>query len=174
MSQTNPVDEPRIAARKARESHNIFSRLPAIYAASRMQGQKLLQMSAGLSIVEWRVLWDLSEAGPMTIRDLAEIQRADHSLLSRALPEMRRKGFVTMERDARDGRQTLVALAEAGRRAYAQADPVMSRRRAALAEQFSAEEVALFVGFLDRLDAFLRLPIEKIIDADLPEKDAPQ
>ncbi len=160
-------DTDRIEARRARENYNVFSRLPAVYAASRVQGQHLLQIGGGLSIVEWRTLWDLHEVGPMTIRDLASIQRSDHSLLSRALPEMRRKGFVTMNRSAEDGRQTIVALTEAGRKAYEQAAPVMARRRAALREAFSEKELAEFVGYLDRLDVFLRSPIEDILREEL-------
>ena len=77
--------------------------------------------------MEWRVLWDLAEVGPMTIRDLATIQRADHSLLSRALPQMKEKGFVEMHRDVTDGRQTIVVIAAKGRAAYEKAAPVMAR-----------------------------------------------
>ena len=162
MTDAVQIDEERISARKAREHTNIFARLPSVYSASRSQGQKLLQLGGGLSIVEWRVLWDLYEAGPMTIRDLAEIQRADHSLLSRALPEMRRKEFVEMIRDPRDGRQTLVTLAPAGEVAYLRASPTMARRRAALRAVFSDEEIDTFASFLDRLEEFLRCPVEEI------------
>ncbi|MBE9639977.1 MarR family winged helix-turn-helix transcriptional regulator [Salipiger mangrovisoli] len=163
MTTATERDEARIAARQAREDYNLFSRLPAIYAASRMQGQQFLQHGGGLSIVEWRTLWDLHEVGPMTIRDLATIQRADHSLLSRALPDMRRKGYVTMRRDEGDGRQTIVEIAPAGRAAYDRAAPVMARRRAALREVFSEEEIAVFVGFLDRFEDFLRRPVEQVL-----------
>lgn len=164
MATVKERDVERIEARRAREDFNVFSRLPALYAASRTQGQHLLQIGGGLSIVEWRTLWDLHEVGPMTIRDLASIQRSDHSLLSRALPEMRRKGYVTMSRSEEDGRQTIVALTQAGRDAYDRAAPTMARRRAALREVFSEQELAEFVGYLDRLDAFLRRPIEEIIE----------
>ena len=164
MDSANERDTERIEARRAREDFNVFSRLPAIYAASRTQGQHLLQAGGGLSIVEWRTLWDLHEVGPMTIRDLASIQRSDHSLLSRALPEIRRKGYVTMSRSEEDGRQTIVALTQSGREAYQRAAPVMARRRAALREIFTEQELADFVGYLDRLDMFLRTPIEKILE----------
>lgn len=166
MTTVSERDIERIEARRAREDFNVFSRLPAIYAASRKQGQDLLQIGGGLSIVEWRTLWDLHEVGPMTIRDLASIQRADHSLLSRALPQIRRKGYVTMRRSEEDGRQTIVALTEAGRAAYEKAAPVMARRRAALREAFSEKEIAEFVGYLDRLDDFLRAPIQDIHGKD--------
>lgn len=163
MATDRERDTDRIEARRAREGFNVFSRLPAVYAASRTQGQHLLQIGGGISIVEWRTLWDLHEVGPMTIRDLASIQRSDHSLLSRALPDMRQKGYVTMSRSAEDGRQTIVALTQAGRDAYERAAPIMARRRAALREAFSEQELAEFVGYLDRLDGFLRLPIEDIL-----------
>ncbi|MDE4174478.1 MarR family transcriptional regulator [Phaeobacter sp. PT47_59] len=169
MSKPTERDIAGIRARQAREDYNLFSRLPAVYAASRSQGQKFLQKGGGLSIVEWRTLWDLHEVGPMTIRDLATIQRADHSLLSRALPEMRRKGFVTMRRDVQDGRQTIVEIAEAGRAAYERAAPVMARRRAALRGVFSEEEIAAFVGYLDRMEEFLRIPIEEFLEEDTVE-----
>jgi len=94
MNNAKERDLKRIRARQARADFNIFARLTSVYAASRTQGQNLLQKGGGLSILEWRVLWDLSEVGPMTIRDLASTQRADHSLLSRALPDMQRKGYV--------------------------------------------------------------------------------
>ncbi len=77
MANLNERDKERIAARRVREHFNLFARLPAIYAASRKQGQHLLQIGGGLSIVEWRVLWDLCGGpGQMTIKDLASMQRA--------------------------------------------------------------------------------------------------
>ncbi|RPE67464.1 DNA-binding MarR family transcriptional regulator [Pacificibacter maritimus] len=161
----------QIRSRKEREGLNIFSRLPAVYAASRTQSRNFLELAGGLSVVEWRTLWDLAEAGPLTIRDLAAIQRADHSLLSRALPEMRKKGYVTMQRDARDGRQTIVELTEQGRAAYDTAAPVMAKRRAALKEVFSDTEIREFAGFLDRLEDFLRVPAEDLLAGQMAQED---
>lgn len=158
-------------ARMEREGTNIFSRLPAVYAASRTQSRKFLELGGGLSVVEWRTLWDLAEVGPLTIRDLATIQRADHSLLSRALPDMRKKGYVAMERGSKDGRQTVVTLTVKGRAAYTQAAPIMAQRRAGLREVFSEEEIQVFAGYLERLEDFLRLPIESIIEKQKDEKE---
>ena len=53
MANLNERDKERIAARRVREHFNLFARLPAIYAASRKQGQHLLQIGGGLSIVEY-------------------------------------------------------------------------------------------------------------------------
>ncbi|CUH80740.1 MarR family winged helix-turn-helix transcriptional regulator [Tropicibacter naphthalenivorans] len=169
MGKPDTKDAARIKARRTREDFNVFSRLPAVYSASRKQGQQFLQMGGGLSIVEWRVLWDLHEGGPMTIRDLAALQRTDHSLLSRALPAIRDKGYVTMRRDADDARQTIVEIAPMGEAAYAQAAPVMAARRAALRDVFTPDEIETFVGFLDRLEEFLRQPVEALIEKNPAE-----
>ncbi|MEN8833570.1 MAG: MarR family transcriptional regulator [Pacificibacter sp.] len=167
MKKTKPDQSARIEQRRERERKNLFSRMPATYNASRLQAQRIMRHAGGLSIVEWRVLWDLFEAGPMTIRDLAELQRTDHSLLSRALPAMRLKGFVEMERDTADGRQVVIKLADAGREAYEFAAPIMKRRRDALHEMFSEEELDLFVDLLDRLEDYLRRPVDTIVERDI-------
>lgn len=169
MKQNTDKQKDLINNRRQREAHNVFSRLPAVYAASRTQGQRLLQKGGGLSIVEWRVLWDLNEVGPASIRDIAKIQRIDHSLLSRALPEMKRKGFVEMRRNALDARQMLVEMTEVGRLAYEEAAPIMRKRREALRSNFTTEEIEKFVGYLDRLEEFFNTPIENIISKELPE-----
>jgi len=39
----------------------------------------------------------------------------------------------------------------------------MARRRAALKEVYSEEELVKFVNYLDRLDMFLQAPIEDIV-----------
>ncbi|MDB9856331.1 hypothetical protein OAC47_03145 [Planktomarina temperata] len=62
-----------------------------------------------------------------------------------------------------DSRQTIVEVSQAGRAAYDRAAPVMARRRAALKEVYSEEELVEFVNYLDRLDMFLRAPIEDIV-----------
>ena len=164
MTDATEINDDRIRARQRHEDTNVFSRLPAVYSASRAQAQRLLLVCGGLSIVEWRTLWDLAEVGPMTIGDLAAIQRADHSQLSRALPEMRRKKYVTTRRDPRDGRQTIVALAPAGRATYEMAAPIMARRRALLREKFSEVEIQTLIELLERLDDIVRIPAEQIAD----------
>lgn len=166
MADKGKLSPEAIRERRAHEELNVFSRLPAVYAASRKQGQQFLQRGGGISIVEWRTLWDLCEAGPMTIRDLAAIQRADHSLLSRALPDMRDKGFVTMTRDEADKRQTVVEVTGKGRAAYEVAAPVMARRRAALRESMTEDEIRAFITLLTKLEDFLHTPADQLLERE--------
>ena len=69
----------QLSKRRARENANLFGRLSAAAAASRTDAQRILKTVCDLSVVEWRVLWDLYETGPLTERDIASNQRADHS-----------------------------------------------------------------------------------------------
>lgn len=161
MDQLTDRKAERVALRKASQDGNLFGRLQAATMASRGQAQRLLQAAAGLSITEWRILWDLAEAGPLSLQDMASIQRTDHSLISRALPSMRDKGYVRTLRNSRDKRQSLVELTDAGRRAYEAAAPTMKRRREVLGAAFAPGEMKIFLAFLDRFDAYLETPIEE-------------
>ena len=84
---------------------------------------------------------------------------------------MRKKGYVTMYKDTRDGRQTVVTLTDAGRAAYNRAAPVMAQRRAALREVFSQDEIRAFAGFFDRLEEFLRIPAAEILASQTAVED---
>lgn len=157
----------RVARRKASQDKNLFGRMSASSIASRSQAQRLLKAAAGLSIIEWRVLWDLAEAGPLSIQDMSSIQRTDHSLISRALPAMRDKGYVTTTPDEDDKRQSLVALTDTGRQVYDAASPTMQTRRAKLEEALGPEALDTLFMLLDRFDAYVDTPQEP------PQKDTP-
>ena len=167
MTEQAQGQQDRIEKRRAFEAKNPFSLMDTAHHAARQQGLHILQKTAGLTTVEWRVIWDLHEAGPMTIRDLAQIQRSDPSLISRVLPRMERKGFVRMTRGAKDARQVVVDLDSAGRSAYAAASPAMKRRREALRNSFSEQELATLIDLLTRLEDVLRAPVDSILEPEV-------
>ncbi|MEM7520604.1 MAG: MarR family transcriptional regulator [Pseudomonadota bacterium] len=160
MSDEATARMMRVSARKADQDKNLFGRMLAAATASRGQAQRLLSGSSDLTITEWRILWDLDIAGPLSVQDMASIQRTDHSLISRALPAMREKGYVTTARSDNDKRQSLVDMRDAGKRAFATAEPVMKRRRAALEAAFPDAELEVFLAMLTRFEAFLEQPID--------------
>jgi len=165
MTQKTERQKDRVTKRRDYEHQNIFALLPATYSSCRSQALQFLRLAGDLSVVEWRTLWDLHETGPATVSDLAEIQRIDHSILSRALPDMRRKGYVTTKQNATDKRETIVAIAAAGRDKFNQAAPVMQKRWEALRAAFTPEDLAQFIDMLERLDKFFNLPLDEILPA---------
>lgn len=94
MTEPSRGNAEQILVRMERKGFNIFARLPAIYAVSRTQSRNFLEIAGGLSVGEWHTLWDLAEAGHLTIKDRAAVQQADQALPSRALRDMCRKGYV--------------------------------------------------------------------------------
>lgn len=157
MTDTGDDRAARVMRRRAQMEQNVFARLTAAQAGARGQTRRLLQTDAALSSVEWRMLWDLAEAGPLTVRDMAAIQRIDPSMISRALPALQQKGLVDARRDAVDGRQQLIALSDDGWAAYNRAAEIMRARRMALRAHFSPQEIDTLIGLFDRLDAFFSL-----------------
>jgi len=155
--QTNRVD--RFNARRLTQDRNLFGRLQAAALASRMQAKRLLKSKGNLSITEWRVLWDLAEAGPLTVTEMASIQRTDHALISRTIPSMIEKGYVATTTGATDRRTSLVALTPAGRLVFEETSVVMSQRRAALSAAFSEADLDTFLGLIDRFEQFMEDPI---------------
>lgn len=154
----------RVKRRKAQEDRNLFARIQAASMSARAQSRKFLQHGGGISVVEWRVLWDVKEAGPLTIQDIAAIQRTDHSLISRVLPSMSQKGLVTMTRGVTDKRETQVEITDAGRAAFDATAPIMQSRRDLLLSTFTAAELETFIALFDRFDAYLEASV-----AALPE-----
>ena len=156
-AQNDRVD--RYKARRRTQERNLFGRLQAAALASRMQAKRLLRSTGNLSITEWRVLWDLAEAGPLTVTEMASIQRTDHALISRTIPAMIKKGYVTTTTGNRDRRTSLVALTTAGRSVFEETSMIMSQRRAALSSAFSEADIDAFLGMIDRFEHFLEDPV---------------
>lgn len=159
-AQKDCVD--RYKARCLMQERNLFGRLQAAALASRTQAKRLLRSVGDLSITEWRVLWDLAEAGPLTVTEMASIQRTDHALISRTIPIMIRKGYVATTTGSKDRRTSLVALTTAGRTVYEKTSVIMSRRRAALSNVFSEADLDSFLGLIDRFEQFLEDPAHAV------------
>ncbi len=156
-AQNECVD--RYKARCLMQERNLFGRLQAAALASRTQAKRLLRSIGDLSITEWRVLWDLAEAGPLTVTEMASIQRTDHALISRTIPAMIEKGYVATTTGQTDRRTSLVALTPAGQSIFDETSVIMSRRRAALSDVFSEADLDAFLGLIDRFEQFVEDPI---------------
>ena len=161
---TKPQNEhvDRYKARYLKQERNLFGRLQAAALASRTQAKRLLKSAGDLSITEWRVLWDLAEAGPLTVTEMASIQRTDHALISRTIPTMIEKGYVATTTGKRDRRTSLVALTSAGQSVFEETSTTMEQRRSALADAFSEKDLDTFLDLIDRFEQFLEDPFTPI------------
>ena len=159
MLNTQEERADRYRARRIAQERNLFGRLQTAALSSRKQAQQLLKSAGVLSITEWRVLWDLAEAGPLSVTQMATIQHADHAQISRAIPTMVSKGYVKTSTEEDDRRKSLITLTGTGRAVFEEASVTMTARRAALAKEFSEDEMDTFLQLIHRFEQFVQEPL---------------
>lgn len=115
---------------------------------------------SGLSLPDFDVLVQLSETpgGRLRVNDLARALTWERSRASHHLTRMQKRGLVTREECADDGRGAFIVLTPEGRTAIERAAPAHARTVKDLVfDEVTAEEleaVGRFVGkVLDRLEA---------------------
>lgn len=112
-------------------------RIAALRAFNRFWTQRLGVLKPQLlgsrfTLPESRVLWELAHRGEATATALAQALELDAGYLSRLLQRLRTQGHVKARRAPHDGRQTLLALSAAGKRAFAPLDRASQRQMAEL------------------------------------------
>lgn len=88
---------------------------------------RLLQASSGLSVAEWRVLAQLANHSPASVRQLAEQAWVDRAEVSRAAASLEHRGFVERRANPKDRRSPLLYCSEQGMELFRRVAP--SRRQ---------------------------------------------
>jgi DNA-binding MarR family transcriptional regulator len=94
------------------------------YLTSRALTEATLRPWA-LGRTQWLVLWQLVHAGPTSQSEMGRLLEVERATLSGIVSTLVRKRLVTQEADARDQRQRILRLTEAGSALWAELpDPV--------------------------------------------------
>jgi DNA-binding MarR family transcriptional regulator len=109
-----------------------------------------LAADEGLTPAGAGVLGLLVARGPLRAGDVAAAEAINPTMVSRVLGELETAGLVSRNRDAADGRATIVRPTAAGTR---RARALKKRRNAVLAERFGALEPAQLDALLAALPA---------------------
>lgn len=107
----------------------------------------------GMSAREWRVLGMLGIMGSRTPSELSELTGMDRATISRATARLVHLDYVRRAPNAADNRSLTVELTPRGETYCRAIVPRMSRSGDECRSLFSTGEFALFVEFLDRIDA---------------------
>ncbi len=110
-----------------------------------------LEAEQGLSRPEWTVLICLAYRDNLIARDISEITEQPSNTVSRGVVELERKGFITRQRDAHDGRRTRLAITDQGRAVH---DSVMTgfvAAEARMLECLEPKEVEQLTTLLDKI-----------------------
>jgi DNA-binding MarR family transcriptional regulator len=134
-----------------------------------------LQASSGLSLSEYAVLVHLSESQDGRLRpfQLGQELQWEQSRLSHQLTRMQRRGLVTREECARDGRGAFVVITPAGQTAIESAAPAhVAAVRRLVFGRLSEDETAAFGRACATILAALRETTGGASSCDAP--DAPE
>ena len=110
-----------------RSTNPISHRIEAVRTFNRFYTRRIGVLSEGLlhsefTLTESRLLWDLAHAGTVTASELARRLDLDAGYLSRLLRGFGKRGLLKRSRSKADGREVLLGLSAAGRRAFAPLD----------------------------------------------------
>src|SRR5262245_11773324 len=106
-----------------------------------------------LSLSEIYALDILAERAPLSQQELGAALSLEKSSVSRLVQQLEQQGWVTRDRDARDGRLRLLHLTEAGAETIERLRQLLSAAHAALFERLTPHEQA---ALLERLNALRR------------------
>jgi DNA-binding MarR family transcriptional regulator len=107
-------------------------------------------LGSEFSLVEARVMYEISREGPCTSKAIREATGIDAGYLSRTLGALSRRGLVAAKTSAEDGRCRLVELTRKGEAAYELLDGRSSESVAGLLSGLGAAEKAQLVACLER------------------------
>jgi DNA-binding MarR family transcriptional regulator/GNAT superfamily N-acetyltransferase len=116
-------------------------------------GERLL--SSRFTLAESRLLWELAHTPGQTASALARELQLDAGYLSRLLTGLRERGLVKAQRAPHDGRQTLLSLTAAGRRAFAPLERRSQEQAAALLGALPAAQRHEVLGAARRMQRLL-------------------
>ena len=105
----------------------------------------------GLTADQFVLLTALAEAGGVTQKELARRTDSDANTMSEMLGRLEKRGLVTRERDAADGRARRVSLTEGGREVHRRAWDGIAAFLGRLAGLVPSDELGELVGHLGRI-----------------------
>lgn len=162
----------KVIEQRAKLRRNLVSRLFRLGNAVQTQTQQLLSLSSELSVVQFRILLRLRQAGTQNVQGISELLGANRSLVSRSLPDLRDNGWVTLVKSEEDKRQIFVRLTDAGQRIIDEHYGPLRARSEAMRNAFTDEEFEQLVDYLDRLDAVTTSPTSDfVIGEDLDDME---
>jgi homoprotocatechuate degradation regulator HpaR len=147
------------APRKALPMRPFSESLPMALLRAREAAMRLFRpglRKRGVTEQQWRILRALAHTGPMEITDLAEATFLLAPSLSRILPDLERRGFVSRKQVDSDLRRSVISLEPQGLRVIASHAPYSGEIYAQILERFGERRLAQLSELLRELEATLQ------------------
>lgn len=107
------------------------------------------------SLTEARLLWELAHSPQLSATELGRELQLDAGYLSRLLRGLRERGLIKARSHPADGRQSLLSLTAAGRRAFAPLDQGSQAQTRAMLDRLDTDKQALLVHSLAQVHTLL-------------------
>ena len=118
-------------------------------AASALHSQAVARR-VGLSSVDLECLDMILLAGPVTAGQIMEHTKLTSGAVTGLIDRLAKKGYVERAADPQDRRKVIVRIVPEALRPLRDLFAPMAERSAALMRQYSAEELALIAGFVEK------------------------
>ncbi len=130
--------------------HNLALGLRAAYLTMHRRANAALTRF-GLTADQFVLLTALAGGDGVTQKELARLTHSDPNTISEMLGRLERRGLISRERHADDGRAQSVSLTEGGRTAQRRAAEGVASFCEALADLVPADEGDTLLGHLNRI-----------------------
>jgi len=118
-------------------------------AASALHSQAVAKR-AGLASIDLECLDMILLAGPVTAGQIMEHTKLTSGAVTGLIDRLARKGYVERAADPQDRRKVIVRIVPEAIRPLQELFAPMAERSAALMQQYSAEELELIAGFVEK------------------------
>ncbi|HEY8879715.1 MAG TPA: bifunctional helix-turn-helix transcriptional regulator/GNAT family N-acetyltransferase [Roseateles sp.] len=107
------------------------------------------------TLPEARLMWELAHHAPVSASALSKSLQLDAGYMSRLLRGLKSRGLLAEQAHPSDGRQTLLKLSAAGKRAFAPLDRLGTAKAEDMLAPLSAPQRQLLLGSMARIQAML-------------------
>lgn len=123
-------------------AQSVAGRILEMAALAEHRVERDVLRPAGLSLLSWRVLQLVAEAGPVTFTAIADELRLAKGSLSGVLAKLESEQVVIRTPDERDGRRVLVHITAHGRSLHRRLQPAVAAAQVRGFEQMPAHDLA--------------------------------
>jgi DNA-binding MarR family transcriptional regulator len=114
---------------------------------------RFYRKSFGIGVVEWRLIMYIGRTNETRANRICSETDLDKGAVSRSLAALQAMGIVSVKEDGADNRRNNVALTSKGRDLHDKLVPVAFERQTRLVADLTADEIRLFLGFIEKLQA---------------------
>jgi DNA-binding MarR family transcriptional regulator len=107
----------------------------------------------GIGVVEWRLIMYIGRTNETRANRICSETDLDKGAVSRSLAALQGMGIVSVKEDGTDNRRNNVALTPKGRALHNELVPVALERQTRLVADLTADEIQLFLGLIEKLQA---------------------